>query len=828
VVNDPNVQTDGFINLEGGMNSSWPLNTLPQSTCGLGLNVTFRGGKVMTRPGFRQANLINGQNDGFSSLEEYFQGAFFYFNPASSTHDRLIVIAGGNFLVIPLDSFSVNRLYPALENGFGDTTFKNNQIAEHYFCQVEKYLVVQNGIDKPLIYDGNNLFVVGQGPIGSVGVLTDIPIGRQMSYNHDRLFIALQNGYEVVASDLNYGGSSQKVNIVKSERVSSIGVRFTTASNHNLVDGDEVYIRDHSPDIDLNTGNDTVKIKVESGSPTTFVVLKDVSSDGENGYGGYAIKKNSSRDYDALLFSENGILSEGGTYRIAASLGKITGMSFQSIGDTQSGQGDLLVFCQKGAVSFKVSERDRTRWSKTIDFQKILFPDIGCVSDRSLVNVNSDIFWRSFDGIRCYSNARKDTNNSFGYVPVSNEIRTILEKDSSFYLHRTSSAFFDNRLLVTVSPRQDLRGLADVKNDTKQLKPITFQGVAVYDFASILQSGGSKTAVWEGLWFCGDILQILSTGYGPKARCFIFRADLQEDQAKNTISLWELSQFDRYDTTSSGGASNIISVIETKSFPFRSEFELKKLSKADLWLHEIEGRATIKTYYRPDQYPCWVEWHNFLECADNKSCINSKIEVNVVPKASAVAPETRSVQILSVPTSDVFYFRLGYGPQNTNSSYNKVTSVLQFGSPVTTSGGQLGLKNALETIGFDFSGGGGVIRTDDSATTGGNPSTFIYTIYTTGDYPPLVIYPTNSSTGDEGGLVAALTPVDLQPQFRTQIRLPSPLDPPDEKACDPITNRPFRNGHEFQFRIKWDGFVRINKFLAYAYPLIEQIGSDCP
>ena len=100
MVNDPNVQTDGFINLEGGMNSSWPLNTLPQATCGLGLNVTFRGGKVMTRPGFRQMNLANGNADGLSKLEEYFQGAFFYFNPTSSVHDRIVVMAGGHFLVI--------------------------------------------------------------------------------------------------------------------------------------------------------------------------------------------------------------------------------------------------------------------------------------------------------------------------------------------------------------------------------------------------------------------------------------------------------------------------------------------------------------------------------------------------------------------------------------------------------------------------------------------------------------------------------------------------------------------------------------------------------
>jgi len=92
----------------------------------------------------------------------------------------------------------------------------------------------------------------------------------------------------------------------------------------------------------------------------------------------------------------------------------------------------------------------------------------------------------------------------------------------------------------------------------------------------------------------------------------------------------------------------------------------------------------------------------------------------------------------------------------------------------------------------------------------------------------LSIYPVNTSEGDEGVSVPSLTPVDLQPQFRTQVRIPTPLDPPDDKACDAVTKRPFRNGHEFQFRLKWEGYVKVNKFLAYAYPLVEQIGADCP
>lgn len=829
MINDPNVQTDGFINLDGGMNSSWPLNTLPQSTCGLGLNVTFRGGKVMTRPGFRQINLGNGLNDGFSKLESYFQGAFLYFNPAISSHDRMIVVCGGHILQIKFDSFLVDRLFPLLESGVHDQTFQSNPISEVYFCQVEKYLVIQNGIDTPLIYDGHSLYVSGTGPVGTVGRMSNIPIGRQMAYNQDRLFVALQSGYEIVASDLNYSGSNDQIAINFSTTETNKQTRITTVGSHNFQNGDEIYISNHVSSPDINTGGNAIAIIVDTNDISTFKISKSIDSPG---YGGYASKKLSGRDFDALRFTENGILAEGGTYRMPSSFGKITAMAFQAIGDTTSGQGDLIVFCEKGSVSFAVSQRDRRKWSSTANFQTILFPDIGCVSQRSIVNINSDIFWRAFDGVRSYSNARKDSNNSFGYSPISNEVRTIIEKDSSAYLYRTSSAFFDNRLLMTCNPSQDLRGAESTKNLTEGLKPVTFKGLLVYDFASILASSGNKTAVWEGLWFSGDILQILSTGYGPQSRCFIFSCKVRPEDPVNLIQLWEISKNDKFDLFGSGNTGNIISVVETKSFPFRSEFELKQLSKADLWLHEIEGRTTISTYYKPDQYPCWVEWHKFLECADMKSCINSKITVEqIIPSAQAFPDGTdnRYLQVLTVPASSVQYFRLGYGPFSENPSSNKVSQVLSYGCPATTttsgSVATLGVMDALTSIGFDFSGGGEVIKTGDGTFAGGNHK---YFILTKNEYPPLAVYPTSDKAGSPGSIITSLTPQNPQPQFRTQIRLPTPLDPPEEKACDPITNRPFRNGHEFQFRIKWEGFLRINKFLAYAYPRIEQIGSNCP
>jgi len=827
VINDPQVQSDGFMDLVSGMNSALPASALPASACSLGLNVTFRGGKVSTRPGFKEIPLSTGLNDGLSYINEEHQGAQFYFNPTSGKHDRVIMSCGGHILVVFLNSgggrlltagtYRVDRLFPVMASGFADYSFKNNELAEAHFCQAERFMIIQNGIDLPLIYDGESLYQSGIGPAGTPGFIASIPKGRQMAYNHGRLYVALSDGYQVSGGDFVYGGSTDQLTIVKSEAgESDHAAKITTSSPHGFRTGDTVYITGHSADPEIN--NPLVGYVITVLNSTSFTIPKEILG---AGYGGNVKKISSGKDTDLLRFTEINFLNEGGSFKLPASFGKITGLAFQAIGDTTSGQGDLLVFCEKGAASFAVSVL-RDNWKKTSGFQKVLFNDIGCTSGKSLVSVNSNIFWRSYDGIRSYANARRE-NTLMGYVPDSNDIRTIIEKDSPLYLNRVSSAYFDNRLLVTCAPRQDLRGLEGIRNTTAT-KPVTFQGLAVYDFASVTNTGTQRSPVWEGLWFNGDILQIISTGSVSDAKCIIFKREIRPDEQVGETTLWEVTTDLKHDYYSSGENASIISVIETKAFPFRSGFELKKLSKADLWLQELDGRCTMQFSYRPDQYPCWVDWHGFLECADNKSCINAGIDIEKFPPA---APETRHLQIVSMPPTAIKFFRLGYGPWAEGQAYNKVSQVLKYGAPDSDPGeeNELTLKQALENIGFDFSEGGSIARTG-----GGTAwSAYVYQIYTNAEYPKLTIYPVNDESGSEGSATNPdLLPVDLQPQFRTQIRLPAPLDPPDPKACDPITKRPFRNGHEFQFRIKWEGYVKINKFLAYSYPLIEQVGSDCP
>lgn len=59
----------------------------------------------------------------------------------------------------------------------------------------------------------------------------------------------------------------------------------------------------------------------------------------------------------------------------------------------------LLVFTDQRTVMFKSSIRERSVWATTPDFQRTIFPKLGCVSQRSIVAQNGLLFWMSAYGL---------------------------------------------------------------------------------------------------------------------------------------------------------------------------------------------------------------------------------------------------------------------------------------------------------------------------------------------------------------------------------------------------------------------------------------------
>ena len=159
-------------------------------------------------------------------------------------------------------------------------------------------------------------------------------------------------------------------------------------------------------------------------------------------------------------------------------------MIFQPISDTATGQGDLLVFGEKGAVSFAVAN-PRDDWKNLSGFMRVALDNIGLVADRSLVTINNDIFFRSLDGLRSYRHARAQIEG-YNTTPLSSEMDSVMDYDTEGLLGDSSAVYFDNRLLYTVSPRENYDNIED---EPIKLRPISHRGLGVLDFNSMGSSG---------------------------------------------------------------------------------------------------------------------------------------------------------------------------------------------------------------------------------------------------------------------------------------------------------------------------------------------------
>lgn len=91
-----------------------------------------------------------------------------------------------------------------------------------------------------------------------------------------------------------------------------------------------------------------------------------------------------------LQFEEEKVTASGGFFFLP---GNCSGMGVTH--DYKS----LLVFTEQTTSAFQSGIEDRTTWPGTQDFQRVLFPNIGCVSDRTIVNQYGMTWWVSHDGL---------------------------------------------------------------------------------------------------------------------------------------------------------------------------------------------------------------------------------------------------------------------------------------------------------------------------------------------------------------------------------------------------------------------------------------------
>lgn len=303
-----------------------------------------------------------------------------------------------------------------------------------------------------------------------------------------------------------------------------------------------------------------------------------------------------------LLETENTFLNEGGDFKVPGGQGGIRAMVVPAMLDTSLGQGPLQVFTERGAFSIN-APADRTTWkSVTYPIQTASQLDYGALGARSTVTVNGDVFYRSLDGIRSFKMARQDFLTWIN-TAISQEVSAIIESDNEAYLFWGSALNFDNRLLMTVWPRPTAQGYVH-------------DGLIPLDFNLVSSLRQRDPAAWEGALTGLSIFQVVKGVFGGIERAFAYVLSTAGE-----IELWEiLSENELGDQDEHGKVTPIAWELQTPSYDFNTGQGLKRLVAAALWLEDVQGTVEFVLQYRPDQYPCWIDWYRWTECAPIVQC----------------------------------------------------------------------------------------------------------------------------------------------------------------------------------------------------------------
>lgn len=294
-----------------------------------------------------------------------------------------------------------------------------------------------------------------------------------------------------------------------------------------------------------------------------------------------------------LRETENDFLNEGGTFRVPANCGEITGMAATSILDTSQGQGPLQVLCQRNGFSVNTPV-EREVWKNVrYPIQTESLIGAGNTGAQNVINVNGDLFFRGFDGIRSFIIARRQFRD-WGNTPQSFEMSGLLKFDQQDLLTFGSSAVLDNRFMTTLSPTYTDAG-------------VYHRGLAVVDLAPITSMQQIAPPVYDGLWTGLNILALCQTVDGT------FMLTLAEDES---IELWQITMDEKYDD---GDGRIQWTVVPRALFVDRDPFGrpgrlLKRLETADFEYDQLAGLTGFKVSWQPDAYPCPTVWSQWEEC----------------------------------------------------------------------------------------------------------------------------------------------------------------------------------------------------------------------
>jgi hypothetical protein len=305
-----------------------------------------------------------------------------------------------------------------------------------------------------------------------------------------------------------------------------------------------------------------------------------------------------------LKFTENSYIASGGSFTVPIQSGDITTLQFVAQLDTALGQGELVIGTANSVFTMNVPW-SRDEWKTTAEpLIRTAQIGFGPTSDDGATLVNGDLFYRGKDrSIRSLIMATRDFSQ-WGNTPISNELQPILSDDSRHLLQYCSAVTFDNRAMVTVSPKLTPIGVAH-------------RGIAAINFDLISSLGNRVSPCWEGIWTGLNILKLVVAEFKGEDRLFAF---VEND---GVIELWEMD----LSAVDDNNEKQIEWYFDSRAIQWERPFALKRLEGGDMFVDQMDGDIDFSVSWRPGQISSWVNWHTWSECATTSTCDKERCTV---------------------------------------------------------------------------------------------------------------------------------------------------------------------------------------------------------
>ena len=228
----------------------------------------------------------------------------------------------------------------------------------------------------------------------------------------------------------------------------------------------------------------------------------------------------------------------------------------------------LFVFTQDSTTLIQSGIRDRTLWATTPNFQFVQFPEVGCVSPRSIALLHGLLWWYSAQGLTNVNAAMLTRQTSV--TPYEDnemaESKSRLGED----LNGVASGFFENYLLVSV-PYCDR-----YNTHTWCLDGATFQ-----------RKEQKSPFAWNSFWTGTRPVEWFYGLFAGSNRIFYASADFDGQNR-----LWEAFSSDRLDD-----GCPITWYVETRAYSANVPLKDKKMLYADLYLSELAGTVDLGVFW---------------------------------------------------------------------------------------------------------------------------------------------------------------------------------------------------------------------------------------